>query len=110
MRASLLPPSPALPHVTRRIAPLCALAQRHRGELGTLAQDAAADRLAELNVFEQVRLLRASPILRDAERAPLVHGWIFSLADGRLIELASGYVDQSAGIARPNAEISPALG
>ncbi|AOJ10791.1 carbonic anhydrase [Burkholderia mayonis] len=91
VRASLLPPSPELPHVSRRIAPLCALAGRHRAALDGVPPDQAADRLAELNVLEQVRLLRSSPIVRDADPAPLVHGWIFSLADGRLKELASGY-------------------
>jgi carbonic anhydrase len=91
VRASLLPPSPALPHVNRRIAPLCALAARHRDALAPLPSDQAADRLAELNVLEQVRALRDSAILRDSDPAPLVHGWIFSLADGRLKELASGY-------------------
>ncbi|MDR8728641.1 carbonic anhydrase [Burkholderia pseudomultivorans] len=96
VRASLLPPPSDLPHVARRIAPLCALARRHRDTLAGLDDAAAADRLAELNVLEQVRLLRASPIVRDRERPPLVHGWIFSLADGRLVELDSGYAAQPA--------------
>ncbi|OXJ21472.1 carbonic anhydrase [Burkholderia sp. HI2714] len=91
VRASLLPPPADLPHVARRIAPLCALAHRHRDTLAALDDTTAADRLAELNVLEQVRQLRASPIVRDRERPPLVHGWIFSLADGRLLELDSGY-------------------
>ncbi|KWF31284.1 carbonic anhydrase [Burkholderia pseudomultivorans] len=96
VRASLLPPPSDLPHVARRIAPLCALARRHRDTLAGLDDTTAADRLAELNVLEQVRLLRASPIVRDRERPPLVHGWIFSLADGRLVELDSGYAAQPA--------------
>ncbi|KVE39176.1 carbonic anhydrase [Burkholderia sp. TSV86] len=99
VRASLLPPSPGLPHVNRRIAPLCALARRHHVELDGVPPDEAADRLAELNVIEQVRLLSSSPIIRDADPAPLVHGWIFSLADGRLKELTSGY--------SPAAEVGP---
>ncbi|VWC73827.1 carbonic anhydrase [Burkholderia contaminans] len=90
VRAALLPPPRELPHVARRIAPLCALARRHRDTLDGLDDMAAADRLAELNVLEQVRQLRASPIVRDRERPPLVHGWIFSLADGHLTELDSG--------------------
>ncbi|WP_175950841.1 carbonic anhydrase [Burkholderia sp. BCC0405] len=110
VRASLLPPPSDLPHVVRRIAPLCALARRHRDVLAGLDDTAAADRLSELNVLEQVRQLRASPIVRNRERPPLVHGWIFSLADGRLKELDSGYatlpVDASAV---PN-DLAPALG
>ncbi|MXN74703.1 carbonic anhydrase [Burkholderia sp. 4701] len=113
VRASLLPPPADLPHVARRIAPLCALARRHRDALAGLDDTAAADRLAELNVLEQVRQLRASPIVRDRERPPLVHGWIFSLADGRLKELDSGYTTPPADAsARPAeaAALAPALG
>ncbi|KVX90831.1 carbonic anhydrase [Burkholderia ubonensis] len=110
VRASLLPPPADLPHVSRRIAPLCALAHRHRGALAGLDDTAAADRLAELNVLEQVRLLRASPIVRDRERPPLVHGWIFSLADGRLKELDSGYATQPADAPAASTALAPALG
>ncbi|AOJ63327.1 carbonic anhydrase [Burkholderia ubonensis] len=110
VRASLLPPPADLPHVARRIAPLCALAHRHRGALAGLDDTSAADRLAELNVLEQVRLLRASPIVRDREPPPLVHGWIFSLADGRLKELDSGYATQPADAAPAQATPAPALG
>ncbi|KUZ62366.1 carbonic anhydrase [Burkholderia ubonensis] len=110
VRASLLPPPADLPHVARRIAPLCALAHRHRGALAGLDDTAAADRLAELNVLEQVRELRASPIVRDRERPPLVHGWIFSLADGRLKELDSGYATQPADAVPVPATPAPALG
>ncbi|AYZ65855.1 carbonic anhydrase [Burkholderia multivorans] len=110
VRASLLPPPADLPHVARRIAPLCALAHRHRGALAGLDDTAAADRLAELNVLDQVRQLRASPIVRDRERPPLVHGWIFSLADGRLKELDSGYATPPADALPVPATPAPALG
>ncbi|KVW32469.1 carbonic anhydrase [Burkholderia ubonensis] len=110
VRASLLPPPTDLPHVSRRIAPLCALARRHHDTLAGLDDAAAADHLAELNVLEQVRLLRASPIVRDREPPPLVHGWIFSLADGRLKELDSGYAKQPADAAPTQAAPAPALG
>ncbi|MBU9521647.1 carbonic anhydrase [Burkholderia multivorans] len=110
VRASLLPPPAELPHVARRIAPLCSLARRHRHELDGLDDAAAADRLAELNVLEQVRLLRASPIVRERERPPLVHGWIFSLADGRLKELDSGYAAAAADPAAAPAAMADVLG
>jgi carbonic anhydrase len=94
VRASLLPLSSDLPHVNRRIAPLCALGERHRSELDTFGElDARANRLAELNVLEQVRLLRDTAIVRDREGPPLVHGWIFGLHDGHIKVLASGYDD-----------------
>ncbi|KVS60396.1 carbonic anhydrase [Burkholderia cepacia] len=113
VRASLLPPPSDLPHVARRIAPLCALARRYRDALAGLDDTASVDRLAELNVLEQVRQLRASSIVRDRERSPLVHGWIFSLADGHLMELDSGYATPPADApARPamGAALAPALG
>jgi carbonic anhydrase len=92
VRASLLPPEPSLPHVNRRIAPLCALARTHREELDARPSERErVDRLAELNVLEQVRQLRASPIVQQADPAPLVHGWIFALEDGRIKVLTSGY-------------------
>ncbi len=75
----------------RCIAPLCALAREHSGELdaiGTL--DSRIDRLAELSVLQQVRALRDTPIVRDAERPSRVHGWIFGLRDGRIKVLSSG--------------------
>jgi carbonic anhydrase len=94
VRASLLPLSSDLPHVNRRIAPLCALGARHHEELDAFAElDARANRLAELNVLEQVRLLRHTSIVRDRDEPPLVHGWIFGLHDGHIKVLASGYDD-----------------
>lgn len=97
VRAALLPPSDDLPHVNRRIAPLCSLAKQHQEELGGHAsEDARINRLAELNVLEQVRQLRATSIVRDSQPVPLVHGWIFSLDDGRIKVLASGYPADAA--------------
>jgi carbonic anhydrase len=83
--------------VNRRIAPLCALAKTHRVELdGAATESGRVDRLAELNVLEQVRQIRASPIVREADPAPLVHGWIFALDDGRIKVLSSGYTADDA--------------
>lgn len=97
VRAALLPPEPSLPHVNRRIAPLCALAGAHRDELdGRATERERIDRLAELNVLDQVRRLRAHPIVQEAGPAPLVHGWIFALEDGRIKVLTSGYAADDA--------------
>ncbi|MDN7181678.1 carbonic anhydrase [Caballeronia sp. SEWSISQ10-4 2] len=91
VRASLLPMSDALPHVNRRIAPLCTLARAHGGELDAIGtMDSRIDRLAELSVLEQARALRDTSIVRDAQRPPRVHGWIFGLRDGRIKVLSSG--------------------
>jgi carbonic anhydrase len=104
VRASLLPLSSDLPHVNRRIAPLCALSKRHGDELASLVDlDARANRLAELSVFEQVRLLRETSIICERKNRPLVHGWIFGLHDGQLKVLASGYDDISGTQSRAKA-------
>jgi carbonic anhydrase len=63
---------------------------RHAALLSPLADEAAVNRLCELNVIEQVANVAQTTIVRDAwERGqPLaVHGWIYGLADGRLRDL-----------------------
>ena len=63
---------------------------KHAAQLSPLVGEAAANRLCELNVIEQVANVAQTTIVRDAwERGqPLaVHGWIYDLADGRLRDL-----------------------
>ena len=63
---------------------------RHAALLASLDDEAASNRLCELNVIEQVANVAQTTIVRDAwERGqPLaVHGWIYGLADGRLRDL-----------------------
>jgi carbonic anhydrase len=98
VKASLLPPPADLPHVARRIAPLCALARVHSRELdGCASSDDQVDRLAELNVIAQARAIRATSIVRNAPHAPAVHGWIFGLHDGHIKVLAAGERHASHG-------------
>ena len=63
---------------------------KHAALLAPLAGEAAADRLCELNVIEQVVDVARTTILRDAwERgqAVTVHGWIYGLSNGQLRDL-----------------------
>jgi len=64
---------------------------KHRAHLARLtAPAAAADRLCELNVIEQVGNVWRTTIVRDAwERGQelTVHGWIYGLGDGLLRDL-----------------------
>ena len=97
VRASLQPPPENMPHLVRRIAPLRALACRHGALLDALPDETRrADRLAELNVLEQVRAVRLAAVVRDADPAPRVHGWIFDLRDGRIQVLDAGHADPSS--------------
>ena len=65
--------------------------ESHQAELLALADvDARVDRLAELNVMEQVRNIARTTIVQDAWRRdqPLeLHGWIYGLKDGLIHDL-----------------------
>ncbi|MFL9915185.1 carbonic anhydrase [Paraburkholderia fungorum] len=90
VQAALRPPAGALPNVNRRIDPIRRLAALHATELRLLdAFDDRADRLGELNVLAQVQALHAMPLIQNAQRPVQIHGWIFSMHDGRLKALAA---------------------
>ncbi len=62
----------------------------HRRELNAIEDEAARyDRLVELNVQEQcVNLIKTAPVQRAIkERGLTVHGWVFDIHTGRLIDL-----------------------
>ncbi len=65
--------------------------EAHQAELLTLADvDDRINRLAELNVIEQVRNISRTTIVQDAWRRdqPLkLHGWIYGLTDGLIHDL-----------------------
>jgi len=66
------------------------LYERHEDELGALAPAAAQQRLCELNVREQVRVLSRTTVLRQAWKRGQrvdVHGWIYGIEDGLLRDL-----------------------
>ncbi len=63
---------------------------KHAGLLAPLNDEAALNRLCELNVIEQVVNVSRTTILRDAwQRAQpvTVHGWIYGLSNGQLRDL-----------------------
>ena len=66
------------------------VADRHASLLGSLDEEARVDRLCELNVVEQVRHVARTTIVQDAwtrGQSLSVHGWVYSLLDGRVREL-----------------------
>ncbi len=74
------------------IAPIRRLNETHAEELNKLDGEARRNRLVELNVLESVASIAETPILTGAwaEGVPIqIHGMIYSLADGRLTQLAS---------------------
>ena len=81
----------------RWLAPVRELYRNHQEELSRLANDEERiDRVCELNVIAQVKSVCESPIVKKArQRAnlPTVHGWIYSLTDGRLADLRCSLYD-----------------
>lgn len=63
---------------------------KYESELNDIADlDKRADRLAELNVKEQVFNLAKTSIVQDAwkERKLQIHGWIYGLNNGEIVDL-----------------------
>ena len=73
------------------LVPIRKTRDAHRDELDHITKPAARlDRLAELNVIQQVKNVAGSVTVSDAWKrgqALGVHGWIYSLADGRVSDL-----------------------
>jgi carbonic anhydrase len=61
----------------------------HRDELNVLHEDARYDRLVELNVQEQCVNLIKTAAVQEAilKRGVKVHGWVFDIRTGKLIDL-----------------------
>lgn len=73
------------------LGPVRELAQQHEDELSKLDDAAAARRLCELNVMQQVRSLCESAAPQEAwarGQELRVHGWIYSIEDGLLRSLS----------------------
>ena len=72
---------------------------KHRNELEQEKDDQRrANRLCELNVFEQVRNVAHTTIIQRAwaeGRKVTVHGWVYSVEDGLLRDLQVGIYDQA---------------
>lgn len=70
------------------------IAEQHHDCLhGAAHQDARHDRLCELNVLEQVVNVSQTTIVQDAwnrGQALSVHGWVYSLHNGRVHDLGLG--------------------
>lgn len=90
VRAALTDSARALPEVHTWLEGLRGLALRHAAQLEALAPHERADRLAELNVREQVLWACRAESVRGAWAAGKelsVHGWLYGLKDGLLKDL-----------------------
>ena len=66
------------------------VAQKHAALLDAVDDSMRGDRLCELNAIEQAENVCLTTVLRDAwarGQAVSVHGWVYSLHDGRVREL-----------------------
>ncbi len=90
IRAALMPQAPTLPTVNKRIMQLRALAAKHKRELDELPSlNEQVDRLAELNVLQQVITISDMPVIREMKSLLTLQGWIFGLHDGLIKVLSS---------------------
>ena len=67
------------------------VAQKHAALLEGVAEDGRHDALCELNAIEQAENVCLTTVVRDAwarGQKLAVHGWVYSLQDGRVRELA----------------------
>jgi carbonic anhydrase len=80
-----------LPHVEQRIRALRRLATQHEDELDAIADiGERTNRLVEISVVEQARLLGAAGVVRDAVPRPSVHAWVFDIRNGLIRTLPCG--------------------
>lgn len=66
------------------------VAQKHSTLLAGLSEDQRLDALCELNAIEQARNVCLSTVISDAwarGQRLAVHGWVYSLTDGKIREL-----------------------
>jgi len=65
--------------------------RNHEAEIQNAGDDQAqVNRLVELNVVAQLRNIAKTEVVQKAwalEQRPTLHGWVFNMADGRLINL-----------------------
>ena len=63
---------------------------RHRALIDAAPQNSQQDMLCELNVIEQVMNVAQTTVVQDAwlrQQALTLHGWVYGLKDGLLIDL-----------------------
>jgi carbonic anhydrase len=77
------------------LSPVRQLMHEHAAELAALPdEEARVDRLCELNVLAQAANVAANPFVRDAWDAGAelsIHGWCYSLANGRVTDLGTTF-------------------
>ena len=76
------------------------VAQKHAALLEAVDDTMRGDRLCELNAIEQAENVCLTTVLRDAwarGQTVSVHGWVYSLQDGRVRELGMD-VDSAEGL------------
>jgi carbonic anhydrase len=93
VRAAAAAESPTHGLTDHWLSQLRTIKRLHKDELDSYGEgEARLDRLAELNVLEQVNNLAAVPVIRDAwarGRRPILHGLVYDIRTGLLKELAT---------------------
>ncbi|MEI2720352.1 MAG: carbonic anhydrase [Gemmatimonadales bacterium] len=93
VRAAAAAESPTHGLTDHWLSQLRTIKRLHKDELDACGEgEARLDRLAELNVLEQVHNLAATPVIRDSwarGRRPVLHGIVYDIRTGLLKELAT---------------------
>jgi carbonic anhydrase len=90
VKAALSKQHPDLALVNKWLMHIKDVYRLHQDEIESLPAEQRSDRLVELNTIEQVQRLAHTSIIQTAwreEQRPVLHGWVYSLADGILKEL-----------------------
>ncbi len=92
VRAAAAAESPSHGLTDHWLSQLRTIKRLHKDELDACGEgEARLDRLAELNVLEQLHNLAATPVIRDAwarGRRPILHAVVYDIRTGLLKELA----------------------
>lgn len=93
VRAAAAAESPTHGLTDHWLSQLRTIKRLHKDELDACGEgEARLDRLAELNVLEQVLNLAETPVIRDCwarGRRPILHGLVYDIRTGLLKELAT---------------------
>ena len=91
IRAAMNRPNPELSFANKWLKQIKDVYRNHRKEIDAETDDEDRwNRLVEINVIEQVHNLAHTAIVQkswNANRSPLLHGWVYGLHDGIIKEL-----------------------
>lgn len=97
IKAALSQQSPNLVITNKWLMHIKQTYRLHKQEIDALSTESErVNRLVELNVIEQAQIIAHTSIIQSAwhhHQRPVIHGWVYGLADGLLKQLVTLYPD-----------------